>query len=431
MSSSDGRRVSRRSFLRSAGTTAGLVAGGAWLAGCAPTTGGTPSGSAPAGAPPAKPAAAPAAPAAAPAAGSGPALKVGLLQPYSGVYALLGENTTTAAQMYFDSVGNSAGGRAISVIREDEGTSPDETLRKARKLIEQDQVDVIAGPVSSSNALALRDMVHESKSILIVTTAGANDITGARKSPYIFRVSYSSMQLNRPMGEYIFRNVGRRVFVTAADYAAGRETIDAFKPAFQAAGGEIVGELYPPFPNTDYAAYITQISQARADASYSFYAGSDAVNFVKQYGEFGLSRAVRLCGSGFMLEEDTIPAQGQAALGGITSLHWALTLDTPENRQFIQAYRQRANKDPDVYALHGYDAARVIVEAVNRLQGDMTNKDRVIETIAAVKFTSPRGPFEFDADSHNVVQNVYAREVREVSGKLTNVVLDTFPAQRA
>ena len=131
-----------------------------------------------------------------------------------------------------------------------------------------------------------------------------------------------------------------------------------------------------------------------------------------------------------MLEEDTLPAQGQAALRAISGFHWAYTLDTPENRAFTQAYRQKFGRDADGYAVQGYDTARVIVEAINKTQGDTSNKDRLLEAIASVKFTSPRGPFEFDPDTRNAVMNVYAREVREVGGKITNVVLETFPMIR-
>lgn len=418
--SRSGPRISRRQFLRTAGA-AGALASSAWLAGCAPTQPTSP----PAASAP-KPAGSP--PAAARPAGANP-IKIGFIQPYTGVYALLGESTTNGMQLYLDSVNNTAGGRGITLIKEDEGT-PDDALRKARKLLEQDQVDLVVGIVSSASALAVRDLFHETKNILIITTAGANDITRGRRSPYIFRVSYNNYQVHAPMGEYCYRHVGRRFVATGADYAAGRETVAAFKSTFLAAGGELLGELYPPFPNTDYAAYLTQIQQLRPDGTFSFYAGSDAVNFVKQYAEFGLKDTIRLCGSGFMIEEDTLPAQGTAALRGLTGLHWALTLDNPENRRFVEAYRAKYQRDPDVYALHGFDAGRVVVEALNAVQGDTTNKERLIEAIASVKFASARGPFEFDPETHNVIQNVYVRETREVNGKLTNVVLETFPMVR-
>jgi branched-chain amino acid transport system substrate-binding protein len=416
-------RLGRRQFLRAAGA----VAGSAWLAGCAPTQPTTPAK--PAAAPTTAPAAS--APQPPPAAsGGGPPLKIGLVLPFSGVYAVLGESIVNGMQLYFDSVNNTAGGRRIELIKEDEGT-PDEALRKTRKLVEQDQVDIYSGLVSTASAYAVRDYVHENRVIFICSNAGGNDLTRGRKSPYIFRTSFFNAQPSIPMGEYLVRRGLRRVFICAADYAAGRESMAGFREGFLAAGGEVVGEAWPPFPNNDYAPFLTQIAQARPDASYSFFAGSDAVNFVKQFAEFGLNRDIKLTGSGFMIEEDTLPAQGTAALGAITGLHWALTLDNPENRQFVQAYRQRYNRDPDVYAVQGYDTARVIVEAVNKTQGNTTDKNRLIEAIASVKFNSPRGPFEFDPDSHEAVQNIYAREVREVQGKLTNVVVETFPMVKA
>ena len=119
--------------------------------------------------------------------------------------------------------------------------------------------------------------------------------------------------------------------------------------------------------------------------------------------------------------------EGAAALRALSAYHWAATLDTPENKAFMQAYQQKFNKSADAFAVQGYDAARVIVEALNKTQGDASNKDRLLEEIAAVKFVSPRGPFEFDPESHNVVHNEYVREVREVNGKVTNVVLETIP----
>jgi branched-chain amino acid transport system substrate-binding protein len=422
MQSDTSNWVSRRRFLGTVGVTAAGVAGGAWLAGCAPTTSG-PAASKPAtGAAPA-----PAAGGAAAKPSGSAALKVGVLLPYSGVYAVLGESITNGMQLYFDGVSNSAGGRSLTLIKEDEGTTPDDGLRKARKLVEQDQVDFIAGTVSTAIAYAIRDLVHEQKMIYISANAGGNDLTRARKSPYIFRTSFSNAQPSIPMGEYLVKRGLRKVYVTAADYAAGKESLAAFKEGFLAAGGQLVGEDYPPFPNTDYAAYLTKIRPTEPEATYSFYAGSDAVNFVKQYAEFGLNSSIKLCGSGFLLEEDVLPAQGAAALGGITGLHWALTLDNSENKAFTQAYRQKFNKDADVYAMQGYDTARVIVEALNKTQGDTTNKDRLVEAIAGVRFASPRGPFEFDPVTHNPIHNIYAREVREVGGKLTNVVIETFP----
>jgi branched-chain amino acid transport system substrate-binding protein len=368
----------------------------------------------------------PSAPAAPAPTGGGPPFKIGVLVPASGPYTVLGESLVNGMQLYFESVGNQVAGRPVQLVKEDEGASGDEALRKTRKLVEQDQVDLLTGIVSTAIAYAVRDLVHETRTILVVSNAGGNDLTRARKSPYIFRTSFTSWQVSHPLGEWVAKNVARRVYVSAADYAFGRESAEAFKDSFTRHGGTIVGENYPPLGNTDYAAYLAQIQQARPEATFSFYSGSDAVNFVKQYAEFGLNREVRLTGAGFLTEQDVLPAQGSAALGAITSLFWALTLDNPENRQFREAYKKRfSNREPDVFAVQAYDTAHVIVDALNKTGGDTRDKEQLVAAIVGAQFPSPRGPFRFDTETHQVVQDIYIREVKDQGGTLTNVVLDS------
>jgi branched-chain amino acid transport system substrate-binding protein len=354
-------------------------------------------------------------------AASGP-LKLGVLLPYSKVYQQLGEDITSGMVLYFESVGSKAGGRSITMIREDEEIDPQVALRKGRKLIESDNVDIIAGLVASPSALALRDLVHNSKTLLVIANAGANAVTRARRSPYIFRVSFSNWQTCYPIGKWFYDNVARSCLAGASDYAAGHEDINAFKESYLAAGGKVVAEVYPPLNNTDYGPYIAQMQKAKPEAIFVFFAGSDAARFVTQAAQYGLLKDARLAGPGFLVEEDVLPAQGSNALGAYSSLHWALTLQTRENIAFTRAYRERWRRDATVYAMQGYDTARVIVEALNATGGDATNKARLIDALAAVKFVSPRGPISFDPETHNVVQAMYVRQVREVGKAIHNVV---------
>ena len=354
-------------------------------------------------------------------AASGP-LKLGVLLPYSKVYQQLGEDITSGMVLYFEGVGSRAGGRSITMIREDEEIDPQVALRKGRKLIEGDNVDIIAGLVASPSALALRDLVHNSKTMLVIANAGANAVTRARRSPYIFRVSFSNWQTSYPIGKWFYDNVARSCLAGASDYAAGHEDINAFKESYLAAGGKVVAEVYPPLNNTDYGPYVAQMQKAKPEAVFVFFAGSDAARFVTQAAQYGLLKEARLAGPGFLVEEDVLPAQGKDALGAYSSLHWALTLQTPENIAFTRAYRERWKRDATVYAMQGYDTARVIVEALNATGGDTTNKARLIEAMAAVKFVSPRGPISFDPETHNVVQAMYVRQVREVGKAIHNVV---------
>jgi branched-chain amino acid transport system substrate-binding protein len=359
------------------------------------------------------------------AASSAP-VKVGVLLPYSKVYQQLGEDITSAMVLYFESVGFKAGGRAIVLIREDEEIDPQVALRKGRKLIERDNVDLIAGLVASPSALALRDVVHNTKTLLVIANAGANAVTRARRSPYIFRASFSNWQTCYPIGKWFYDNVARSCLVGASDYAAGHEDIDGFKQSYLAAGGKVVGEVFPPLNNTDYGPYIAQMQKAKPEALFVFFAGSDAARFVTQGAQFGLFKDARLAGPGFLVEEDVLPAQGRHSLGAYSCLHWALTLQTPENLAFTRAYRERWKRDATVYAMQGYDTARVIVDALNAVGGDTTNKPKLIEAMASVRFTSPRGPISFDPETHNVVQTLYVRQVREVGKAIHNVAFNTL-----
>jgi len=214
------------------------------------------------------------------------------------------------------------------------------------------------------------------------------------------------------------------VFVSVPDYAAGHNMRDAFLNSFQAAGGEVLGTQLTPFPNMgDPAPFITEIQSADPPMVYSFYSGGAAVTFVKAYGEFGLSGKIPLVCAGFTVEEDVLPAQGDAALGARSGLHWALLLDNPENQKFTAAYKQKTGKDANVFAVQGYDTGRVIVDMLNAVQGDTSDVDKMIDALGGVSFASPRGPFALDANSQNPSQHIYVREVQNVEGVLHNVVI--------
>lgn len=231
--------------------------------------------------------------------------------------------------------------------------------------------------------------------------------------------------MSYPFGKWFYANVGREAALTAANYGFGTESIAAFKETFLAAGGKVVGEVYPPLNNTDYAPYIAQVQKLNAEASYHFYSGSDAVRFIQQAAQYGLTKT-RITGAGFMVEQDVLPAQGADAVGIYSPLHWALTLQNPVHLAVTREYKARFKREASVFAVQGYDAARAIVEALNKTGGDVGNKDRFAEAMAGVRFDSPRGPFEFDPNTHNVVQTIYVRQVRRVGNSIANVVFENL-----
>jgi len=386
-------RLSRRTFLTGASATVAGLAAGPW-AGTGHAQGGP--------------------------------LKIGLVLPYSGVYQVLGESITQGMELVFAREGNKIAGREVQLIKEDDEMQPPVGLRKTDKLIESDKVDILTGPVHSGILMGMRDKVHNSKTILIVSNAGADAISRARCSKWIFRASFSNWQPCQPMGGWVAKNVAKDVFLTAPNYQAGKDMMNAFKETYVPAGGKIIGEEYPKLGETDYAPLLTKIRQSGAKAVFAFFSGTDAVNFVKQYDQFGLKGQVKLTGAGFLTEPDVLPAQGKAALGTITGHFYTPQLDNPVNKKFVADFKAKfAGKTPDGFACQGYDTAEVIVRAVKAVNGNTQDKDRLVAAIAKVEFDSPRGRFRFDPKTHNIIQPfIYVREVKEVAGGLDNVPID-------
>jgi branched-chain amino acid transport system substrate-binding protein len=356
----------------------------------------------------------------------GAPIKIGVVLPYSGVYAVLGESITQAMELVFARENWTVAGRKIEMIKEDDEMQPPVGIRKTEKLIDSDKVDILTGPVHSGILMGMRDKVHNSKTILIVSNAGADAISRGRCSKWIFRTSFSNWQPNQPMGGWVAKNLSKEVFLTAPNYQAGKDMMDAFKETYLPAGGKVVGEDYPKLGETDYAPYLTKIRQSGAKAVYAFYSGTDAVNFVKQFDQFGLKQTIKLAGAGFLTEPDVLPAQGRSALGVITGHFYTPLLENPTNQAFVRDFRAKfGGKMPDGFACQGYDTAETIVRALKATGGNTQDKDKLVAAIEKTEFESPRGPFRFDPKTHNVIQPfIYIREVKEVSGGLNNVPFD-------
>jgi branched-chain amino acid transport system substrate-binding protein len=398
--------IDRRDFLKLGLTTAGMAA----LAACGGTT---PTG---------------------PGAPTGPEFKLGVVLPYSGVYAELGNSITNGMRMYFDSVGNQAGNRKITMVTADEQVALADAVAATKKVVEQDGVDMVAGYVSSPNAAGNRDYLHGLKLPTLIANAGVNSLSRAAKSPYIYRTSFSNWQPAHPMGTYVAEKLGKkRIQLVYARYGAGLESVASFKETFTASGGTIVGpDVATPFPNNgDQTPFVQAIQTDKIDGIFSFMSGTDAVTFLKKAAELGTLKKLSLVsGAGFFVEQDVLAAITDAAPdGAITGLHWALTLTNKENQDFITKYSKKfGGRQADVFAVQGFDTARVIVDALNATKGNTSNKDAFMSAIAAVSFKSPRGDFKFDPDTHNVVQTIYIRKtVKDPKLGWTNQVIDQYP----
>jgi len=344
------------------------------------------------------------------AAGQGAKVRIGLLLPYTGTYAALGHNITDAMKLGFAAAGNKLGGRDIELVQLDSEADPAKAPANTSKLIVGEKVDFLTGPVHSGVAMAMVKIAREEGTITVVSNAGANAVTREMCASNIFRTSFSNWQACYPMGpEMVRRGIKRAVSVTW-NYAAGKEMIGAFREGFEKSGGEVVKEILVPFPNVEFQANLTEIAALRPDAVYAFFAGAGAVKFVKDYAESGLKARVPLYGAGF-LTDGTLQAQGAAAEGVFTTLHYADSLDLPANKSFREAFKKATGREADVYAVQGYDTAQLLIQGMQKVQGDSRATKALIAAMEASQFDSPRGRWTFSR-SHNPVQDIYLREVR-------------------
>ncbi|OCX65615.1 ABC transporter [Thioclava sp. SK-1] len=352
-------------------------------------------------------------------------VKVGLLLPFSGVYASLGNDIEAGFRLGLEEFGADSGA-TFEVISEDTEVKPPVALAKAKKLILQDQVDVMAGIVSSGVLGALRDVVHAAEVPLIVANAGNDDATGKACSPWITRLSFSNQQVNRPMGSWLHEQGVQKVFTLAPDYAAGHQMIDGFVQGFTDAGGEIVGQEYTPFRKTqDFGPYLAKAKASGADAVYVFYAGGEAISFVKQYDSFGLKADLPLYGAGFLTSPLYVNAEGPAAVGIVAALHYVPTIDSDVNRAFVSAFEEKTGRIPSEYAVHGYDTARAVAEAVKAGAMDRASLGNALRQVS---FEGPRGQLSIDPATNNLIQPIYVYETVAADDGLTQKVLAQLPA---
>ncbi len=346
-------------------------------------------------------------------------LKVGLMLPYTGTYAALGNAIENGFRLYVTEQGGKLSGREVEFVKVDDESDPSKATDNVNKLVKRDNVDVLVGTVHSGVAMAMAKVAKETNTLLIVPNAGADAVTGAMCAPNIFRSSFSNWQPGYAMGEVLAKKGVKRVATITWKYAAGDEAVRGFKEAFEKGGGTVVKELNLPFPNVEFQALLTDIAATKPDAVFTFFAGGGAVKFVKDYAAAGLKKSIPLYGSGF-LTDGTLDAQGDAAEGLFTTLHYADSLNVPKDKSFRLNYAKTFKLQPDVYAVQGYDAAQILAIGLKATNGDVGKKAEFAAALEAAKIDSPRGAFTL-SKAHNPVQDIYLRQVEAKENKMVGI----------
>ena len=336
-------------------------------------------------------------------------LKVGLMLPYSGTFAKLGENITHAIELLIAEKGGKLGGREIQILRLDDESKPENAPQNADRLVKRDAVDVLIGTVHSGVQMGIHKVVQESGTLTIVPNAGNVAVTRQLCAKNVFRSSFTNWQPAYGMGLAAAKKGFKKSVWVTWDYAAGAESGAGFKEGFEKGGGEVLPTLSLPFPQTNFQPLLAQIPGLGVDVVGSFFAGGGAVQFVKEYAAAGLKAP--LCGSGF-LTEGTLEAQGAAAEGIETALHYGDGLDNAKNAAFRKAFKDKAGRDADVYAVQGYDAGAAAGAGPRSRQRQHRGRGQPLQGAARrPRLDSPRGPISM-SPAQNITQNIYLRKAR-------------------
>lgn len=350
-------------------------------------------------------------------------IKLGMIVTLSGPAAALGQQVRDGFALAVKDLGGKMGGRDVELVVVDDELKPDAAVTKVKGLLERDKVDFVVGPIFSNVLQAIHRPVTESKTFLISPNAGPSTFAGKDCNPFFYVTSYQNDQVHEILGKVAQDRGYKRMYLMVPNYQAGKDSVAGFRLDYK---GEIVEESYMPLNTLDFQPELSKISSQKPDALFTFMPGGLGVNLVKQYKQAGLADSIPVL-SAFTVDESTLPAQQDAAVGMFGGANWAPNLDNLQNKKFVAAYETAYNGVPGTYAMQGYDAAMLIGSAVKGVKGDLSNKDAVGAALKKADFTSLRGAFKFNTNGYPIQDFYLTKVAKRSDGKFqTEIVQKVF-----
>jgi branched-chain amino acid transport system substrate-binding protein len=350
--------------------------------------------------------------------------KIGLILPMTGPFASTGKQIEAAAKLYIAQNGDMVAGKKVELIVKDDTSAPDVTKRIAQELVINDKVSVLAGFGLTPLALATAPIATQSKTPLVVMAAATSSITEA--SPFIIRTSFTLPQAAVGLADWAPKNNIKKVVTLVSDYGPGIDAEKYFKDRFTFNGGQVIDTLRVPMRNPDFAPFLQKVRDAKPDAVYVFVPSGAGAALMKQFAERGMDKAgIRLIGTGDVTDDDILNGMGDVAMGVTTSHHYSASHNSAANKKFVEAFsKANAGLRPNFMAVGGYDGMRVIYEAAKATKG--AGGQALLDAMKGQVFESPRGPMFIDAQTRDVVHNIYIRKVERVNGQLYNQEFETI-----
>jgi branched-chain amino acid transport system substrate-binding protein len=352
--------------------------------------------------------------------------KIGLILPMTGQQASTGRQIEAAAKLYMAQHGDTVAGKKVQLIIKDDTSVPDVTKRLAQELVVNDKVNVLAGFGITPSAFATAPIATQSKTPMVVMAAGTSSIT--QSSPYIVRTSFTLAQSSVAMADWAVAKGGiKKVVTLVSDYGPGHDAEKFFKDRYVFNGGTVVDTLRVPMRNPDFAPFLQKVRDAKPDGLFVFVPSGAGAAVMKQFLERGMDKAgIKLIGPGDITDDDQLNDMGDGALGVVTAHLYSAAHPSATNKKFVDAFK-KANKGmrPNFMAVGGYDGMHLIYAALKDSKGQ-GGGDGLLAAMKGQVWESPRGPMFIDAQTRDVVQNIYLRKVEKQGGELYNIEFDVI-----
>ncbi len=352
-------------------------------------------------------------------------VKIGVISAYSGQFADTAVQIDNGIKLYIKQHGDTVAGKKIEVIRKDTGgPNADVAKRLAQELVVRDGVDILAGFTLTPEALGAAGVADEAKKLLVDMNAATAIVT--EKSPYIVRVSLTLPQISETAGTWLATKGGaKKVYTMVSDFGPGIDAETGFQRAFKAAGGEVIGSVRMPVANPDFSAFVQRAKDLNPESIFVFVpGGAQPAAIGKAFAERGMDPAkIKIISTGEAVDEQAVKAMGDVSIGRLSAWHYDYNHKSKLNDDFVKAFNAEFKRNPDFFAVGGYDGMHLIYEALKKT-GGKADGDSLIAAAKGMKWESPRGPIAIDPDTRDIVQNVYIRKVEKVGGAIVNVDID-------
>src|SRR5437764_5522487 len=339
-------------------------------------------------------------------------VKIGFISTFSGPQGVMGQYMKESVELAIEHLGGKVGGLAVEMFYGDDQVKPDVGVQAAEEMLKKHQVDFVSGIIWSNVMLAVVPVVTGAGHIMVGTNAGASPLAGSQCNELYFSASWNNDQSPEALGKYLQDKGVDDIYVMAPNYQAGKDMVAGLKRYYK---GKIDDEVFTKFQQQDYQAEISQLRAKNPKAVFVFYPGGMGIQFVKQYVQAGLRDQIPLY-SVFTVDETTLPALREAAIGQYEARFWSPDLDVPASKKYVADFEKKYGYTPSYYGAQSYDGIMLIDSAVRGTKGNLKDVKALVREMRKANHDSIRGKYQFNVNQHPI-QDFYLLQAVKANNK--------------